>query len=50
MSTISIAGVDVDTRHWIGGQRVASSTTFEDVSPIDGTLLGNISRGGKARG
>ena len=23
MSTITIAGVDVDTRHWIGGQRVA---------------------------
>ena len=48
MSTISIAGVDVDTRHWIGGQRVASAETFDDVSPVDGRLLGQIARGGKA--
>jgi aminomuconate-semialdehyde/2-hydroxymuconate-6-semialdehyde dehydrogenase len=48
MTTISIAGVDVDTRHWIGGQRVASTETFETVSPIDGTVLGQVSRGGKA--
>jgi 5-carboxymethyl-2-hydroxymuconic-semialdehyde dehydrogenase len=48
MSTITIAGVDVDTRHWIGGQRVASAETFDDVSPIDGALLGHISRGGRA--
>jgi 5-carboxymethyl-2-hydroxymuconic-semialdehyde dehydrogenase len=48
MSTISIAGVDVDTRHWIGGQRVASAETFDDVSPVDGQLLGRIARGGKA--
>jgi 5-carboxymethyl-2-hydroxymuconic-semialdehyde dehydrogenase len=48
MSTISIAGVDVDTRHWIGGRRVASAETFDDVSPIDGRLLGQIARGGRA--
>ena len=42
MSTISIAGVDVDTRHWIGGERVASSETFDDVSPVDGSLLGQV--------
>ena len=48
MTTISIAGVDVDTRHWIGGQRVASSETFDTVSPIDGTVLGQVSRGSKA--
>jgi 5-carboxymethyl-2-hydroxymuconic-semialdehyde dehydrogenase len=47
MSTISIAGVDVDTRHWIGGQRVASAETFEDVSPVDGHLLGQVARGGR---
>jgi 5-carboxymethyl-2-hydroxymuconic-semialdehyde dehydrogenase len=41
-----IAGVPVDTRHWIGGQRVASPETFEDHSPIDGRLLASISRGG----
>jgi 5-carboxymethyl-2-hydroxymuconic-semialdehyde dehydrogenase len=47
MSTISIAGVDVDTRHWIGGQRVASAETFDDVSPVDGRVLGQVARGGK---
>ena len=46
MSRIKVAGVEVDTRHWIGGERVASADTFDDVSPIDGTLLGRISRGG----
>ena len=48
MSAITIAGIDVDTRHWIGGQRVASADTFDDVSPIDGALLGRVSRGGRA--
>ncbi len=47
MSTITIAGTEVDTRHWIGGRRVASEGTFEDVSPIDGTVLGRVSRGGR---
>jgi 5-carboxymethyl-2-hydroxymuconic-semialdehyde dehydrogenase len=27
MSTANVAGVDVDTRHWIGGRRVASVST-----------------------
>ncbi|GKQ40440.1 aldehyde dehydrogenase [Streptomyces sp. A012304] len=40
-----IAGVTVDTRHWIGGERVASTETFADISPIDGSVLGEISRG-----
>ena len=48
MSVITIAGVDIDTRHWIGGQRVASAQTFDDVSPADGRLLGQVSRGGQA--
>jgi 5-carboxymethyl-2-hydroxymuconic-semialdehyde dehydrogenase len=43
--TITVAGTAVDTRHWIGGERVASAETFADVSPIDGTVLGEISRG-----
>ncbi|MER5213025.1 aldehyde dehydrogenase [Streptomyces sp. NPDC002838] len=42
---ITVAGVSVDTRHWIGGERVASTETFTDVSPIDGSVLGEISRG-----
>ncbi|MEV6179181.1 aldehyde dehydrogenase [Streptomyces sp. NPDC052016] len=41
----TVAGVAVDTRHWIGGERVASTETFTDVSPIDGSTLGEISRG-----
>jgi acyl-CoA reductase-like NAD-dependent aldehyde dehydrogenase len=46
MTTITVEGVDVDTRHWIGGQRVASTATFTDISPIDETVLGEISAGG----
>ena len=46
MWTATVAGVQVDTRHWIGGQRVASAETFTDVSPIDGQVLGEVARGG----
>ncbi|MDX2597708.1 aldehyde dehydrogenase [Streptomyces sp. WI03-4A] len=42
---ITVAGVAVDTRHWIGGERVASAGTFTDVSPIDGATIGEIARG-----
>ncbi len=40
-----VAGVPVDTRHWIGGRRVASADTFDDISPIDETLLAKVSAG-----
>ncbi|MDF5752247.1 aldehyde dehydrogenase [Spongiactinospora sp. TRM90649] len=40
--------MSVDTRHWIGGERVASATTFTDVSPVDQAELGEIARGGAA--
>ncbi|MFD5813124.1 aldehyde dehydrogenase [Streptomyces sp. NPDC127038] len=43
--TLTVAGVAVDTRHWIGGERVASAETFTDVSPIDGSVIGEIARG-----
>ncbi|MEU4994850.1 aldehyde dehydrogenase [Streptomyces sp. NPDC021622] len=43
-----VAGVPVDTRHWIGGERVASAATFTDRSPIDGAPLAEIARGGAA--
>ncbi|MFA3835076.1 aldehyde dehydrogenase [Streptomyces aureus] len=43
--TLTVAGVTVDTRHWIGGEHVASAGTFVDVSPIDGSVLGEIARG-----
>ncbi|HTY72403.1 MAG TPA: aldehyde dehydrogenase [Actinomycetes bacterium] len=45
---VSVEGVAVDTRHWIGGQRVASATTFTDVSPIDEQPLAEIASAGAA--
>lgn len=47
-TSATVAGVEVDTRHWIGGKRVASESTFDDVSPIDGTVIAQVSRGGQA--
>jgi aminomuconate-semialdehyde/2-hydroxymuconate-6-semialdehyde dehydrogenase len=44
--TVTVAGVPVDTRHWIGGSRVASEERFADHSPIDGSLLAEVARGG----
>ena len=43
-----VAGVEVSTGHWIGGQRVFSSETFEDLSPIDERVLANVSAAGEA--
>ncbi len=45
MTTIDVAGVTVDTRHFIGGARVASAETYRNTSPIDGSFLGDIERG-----
>ncbi len=45
MTGAEIEGVQVATEHWIGGERVASAATFEDVSPIDETVLAEVSRG-----
>lgn len=47
VADVTVAGVSVDTRHFIGGRRVASETTFANTSPIDGSDLGNIARGGE---
>jgi 5-carboxymethyl-2-hydroxymuconic-semialdehyde dehydrogenase len=46
MSTI--AGIDVSPDHYIGGRRVASGETFEVISPIDGSHLADVARGGRA--
>ncbi|WAB82832.1 aldehyde dehydrogenase family protein [Microcella daejeonensis] len=48
MHQVQLAGLTVDTRHAIGGERVASAETFESVSPIDGAVLARIARGGAA--
>jgi len=47
VNEINVAGVTIDTRHFIGGTRVASAETYENFSPIDLSPLGNIARGGK---
>jgi len=44
--TAEVAGVTVDLRHWIGGERVGSDRTFADVSPIDEVELGQVAAGG----
>lgn len=46
MTTIEVEGVRVDTRHWIGGERVSSAETFADISPIDEVVLGDVHAGG----
>ncbi|MBP6996910.1 MAG: aldehyde dehydrogenase [Phycicoccus sp.] len=40
-----VEGVSVDTRHWIGGERVASAETFEDISPIDESVIAHVASG-----
>jgi betaine-aldehyde dehydrogenase/5-carboxymethyl-2-hydroxymuconic-semialdehyde dehydrogenase len=44
---ITIAGVDVSPHHFIGGKRVASSKRFTVKSPIDESVLGEVSAGGE---
>ncbi|HEY6277665.1 MAG TPA: aldehyde dehydrogenase [Streptosporangiaceae bacterium] len=48
MSKTGVAGVTIDTRHWIGGRRVASPASFTDVSPIDEQPIADLARGGEA--
>jgi aminomuconate-semialdehyde/2-hydroxymuconate-6-semialdehyde dehydrogenase len=45
MTTATVEDVEVDTRHWIGGKRVASQETFTDISPIDEQPIAEISAG-----
>jgi acyl-CoA reductase-like NAD-dependent aldehyde dehydrogenase len=42
-----VAGVPVSTDHFIGGERVASGSTFTDLSPIDEQPLAEVARGGE---
>jgi aminomuconate-semialdehyde/2-hydroxymuconate-6-semialdehyde dehydrogenase len=48
MSEASVAGVAVDTRHWIGGRRVPSARTFTDISPVDEQPIAEVAAGGQA--
>jgi aminomuconate-semialdehyde/2-hydroxymuconate-6-semialdehyde dehydrogenase len=45
MSLETVEGVEVDTRHWIGGRRVASPASFTDVSPIDEQPIATVAAG-----
>ncbi len=48
-SRITVAGVAVETCHWIGGEPAAvGPDTFTVFSPIDGTVLGEVSAGNAA--
>ncbi len=44
----TVGGVEVPTEHLIGGERVGSSGTFAVHSPIDGSHLADVARGGAA--
>lgn len=45
MGEAVVAGSRVDTRHWIGGERVAGGEAFDDVSPLDGQVIARVARG-----
>lgn len=42
---IQIDEFSISPDHYINGKRVASATTFTDISPIDGRVLGEVSAG-----
>ncbi|HET9123467.1 MAG TPA: aldehyde dehydrogenase [Solirubrobacteraceae bacterium] len=44
--TTTVAGVEVPTCHYIGGERISSEDTFPTISPLDGRVLAEVSRGG----
>lgn len=46
MGYILVEGVRVSTDHFIGGKRRGSDRTFEDLSPIDESVLAQIAAGG----
>jgi acyl-CoA reductase-like NAD-dependent aldehyde dehydrogenase len=43
-----VEDVTVATDHWIGGERVSSAATFEDVCPIDERVIAEVARGDAA--
>ena len=47
MSRARVGGADVSTEHFIGGERVGSGAVFTDLSPIDGSVLAEVARGGE---
>src|SRR5258708_14466093 len=47
MNEARVAGVAVDTRHWIGGRRMPSARSFTDLSPIDEQPIAEVGSGGQ---
>ena len=47
MNVVEVAGVEVSTDHWIGGERVPGAETFADLSPLDAQPIAHVARGGK---
>jgi len=46
--TAKVEGVEVDTRHWIGGRRVDSNDRFQSISPIDESVIAEVANAGAA--
>ncbi|MGH2861171.1 MAG: aldehyde dehydrogenase family protein, partial [Solirubrobacteraceae bacterium] len=44
----TVAGHEVSTDHWIGGERVASADRFEVITPIDGSVIAHVAAGSAA--
>src|SRR5260221_14604800 len=47
MNEARVAGVAVDTRHWIGGHRMPPARSFTDLSPIDEQPIAEVASGGQ---
>ena len=48
MTSIVVAGVEISTCHFINGERIVSSQTLRNTSPIDGQFLGDFALGGSS--
>ncbi len=44
----TVEGIEIDTRHWIGGRRIESGERFESISPIDEIPIATLSSAGSA--
>src|SRR5437764_9581829 len=44
IATARVAGVEVPTDHYIGGERVPSARRFETISPVDQSVLAEVAR------
>ena len=45
MTSVVVAGVEISTCHFINGERISSSQTLRNTSPIDGQFLGDFALG-----